>query len=154
MRKLILLLLIIMVSNISCSNKSHITKENTINENWVILDSKWQPNEEQVKIAMEEIKKFLRNIENNSDNGYFIVSAEKILNEFPQYRVQFQGNIKNGKKVIYCNFFHTEESGNEYYDSRWQENLIGVLDGGYWYWQIEYDIETGKCINFRVNGES
>ncbi len=154
MRKLILLLLIIMVSNISCSNKSHITKENIINENWAILDSEWQPNEEQVKIAMEEIKKFLRNIENNSDNGYFIVSAEKILNEFPQYRVQFQGNIKNGKKVIYCNFFHIQESGNEYYDSRWQENLIEVFDGGYWYWQIEYDIETGKCINFSVNGEA
>jgi len=29
---------------------------------------------------------------------------------------------------------------------------IRVLDGGFWFWQIEYEPCTAKCLNFASNG--
>jgi len=34
----------------------------------------------------------------------------------------------------------------------WKRKTIMVGDGGFWYWQIEYDLITGACPKFISNG--
>jgi hypothetical protein len=29
-----------------------------------------------------------------------------------------------------------------------------VLDGGFWFWQIEYDLESDTCEKFQSNGDA
>ncbi|MBN1997142.1 hypothetical protein JW935_06290 [candidate division KSB1 bacterium] len=117
-------------------------------KNQVILKSEWAPNCKHTENALIQITGFLNNIKKNTDDEYLLESAKNILREIDQYRVQFDGIIRNGQKIIFCNFFYKDDD----WDIDWQETLVEVLDGGYWYWQIEYDVETGKCINFTVNG--
>ena len=71
-----------------------------------------------------------------------------ILGQFSEYKVQFVGVIVDGKRRVYCNFFPSRE---EYFKD-WDTEVISVDDGGSWFWQIEYDIETNKCFNFMGNG--
>jgi hypothetical protein len=145
----ILLIGIIMVSFV-------FAQEIILKENQVILKTEWAPVEEQTDRALTTIVEYLNNIGENTDQVYLINSAKKILAEINQYCVQFTGINKDGKKIIHCNFFHIEDHwkhGSPGHPN-WKESLVMVLDGGYWYWQIEYDIETKKCFNFRVNGEA
>ncbi|HPF15236.1 MAG TPA: hypothetical protein PLJ12_13310, partial [Planctomycetota bacterium] len=34
----------------------------------------------------------------------------------------------------------------------WLQNLVIVDDGGFWYWQIEFDPKTGRFARFDSNG--
>ena len=97
----------------------------------------WKPSRAMIKHAQPVI---LRYIEDTN---------KEIFEKLDQYRCQYFGTIVDGKKRIHCNcFFLTEDKEN------WRTTPIVVDDGGNWYFQLEYDVETEKCINFAVNGES
>ena len=129
-------------------------------ENQVILDKGldyftdkqiWKPTEDDTKKALSAIIKFLKNPKKESIRGpqnhaFQQRESKNIHNNFSNFNVQFVGIISNGKRRIYCNFFPSREEDN------WKKHLVIMLDGGFWYWQIEYDIETGKCLNFVSNG--
>lgn len=97
----------------------------------------WKPSEAIIKKAQPVILEYIKN------------SDEKIFKNLDQYRCQYFGIIINGKRRIYCNFFWLPE-----YGENWRSNPVIVDDGGNWYFQLEYDIETGNCLNFSVNGEA
>jgi len=67
------------------------------------------------------------------------------------YRVQFVGIIRDGRKVIWCNFFPVAGKGKDEFQN-WRKERIVVDDGGFFYWQIEYDPEADKCSRFYSNG--
>ena len=144
MKKIILILIVCILIGSICYAEESISKENQ-----VILSSEWEPNEEQTKNVLVQILEFLNNIEENTDYEYYISSTKRILEEIDQYRVQFKGVVKDGKKILHCNFFHISDM-----HLNWKEVPAIVRDGGYWYWQIDYDIEEGKCISFYINGEA
>jgi hypothetical protein len=106
--------------------------------------STWLPTKEQTSRSLNAIFKFLEKPENVS--AWQKIEIEKIKQNLSEYSVQFTGIELNGKKRIWCNFFHTGASRN------WKEEVVLIKDGGFWYWTIEYDLETGNCINFRSNG--
>jgi hypothetical protein len=73
-----------------------------------------------------------------------------IYNNWKNYKVQFFGvSYADNKKLIYCNFVPKDEEFEN-----WETKEIKVKDGGFWYWQVEYDIENDKVQSFRVNGEA
>jgi len=72
----------------------------------------------------------------------------KILENTKNYRVQFIGVLHEGKKVIRCNFFPSPRNGEKDEFPRWKQQRVEVKDGGFWFWQIDYDPDTGKCMNF------
>ncbi|MFH1061497.1 MAG: hypothetical protein V1747_01255 [Candidatus Omnitrophota bacterium] len=142
MKKPALLLIMLFCTASICFSAGNIASENQ-----VIMESDWIPTEAQTEAALIHTLNFLTNIKANTENQYLIDSAEEILNEITEYRVQFKGILKQGRTIIYCNFFHISDR-----DLDWQEVFVTGLDGGYLYWQIEYDLESEQCINFSVNG--
>jgi len=55
--------------------------------------------------------------------------------------------VIGGKKIIYGNFFCSEEDN-------WRQEFVMVIDGGDCYFQVEYDVGSEKLIKLIVNGES
>ena len=119
-------------------------------DNMVILTtdypckSTWTPTDDDVQKALLKIYEFIDNPSgaNDLENKEII----KIKNKFSSYKVQFVGVEINGEKRIWCNFFCSDSF------DYWKKNVVIVDDGGFCFWQIEYDYKTGKCINFISNG--
>ena len=97
----------------------------------------WTPSKSDVAGAFPRIRAFLKS------------EAPSIAARLTQYRCQYSGIIVEGKKRIYCNFFHRD--GEMAY---WKSEPVFVLDGGDWYFQLEYDLESEKCLDLRINGEA
>jgi len=77
----------------------------------------------------------------------------EILKHRKQYRVQFLGLYRDGRKVIHCNFFPIRFPEEKQDDAAyWKREIVEVMDGGFWYWRIDYDPQTGRSSNFLVNG--
>jgi hypothetical protein len=113
--------------------------------NQIILKSEnWQPQSEQTKQALVAIQKYLE--VHSTTNNWQAGEIKKILQHSAEYRVQFAGMI-HGRKIIWCNFFPANEPRND-----WKKEKVEVMDGGFWYWQIEFDPVSGKCLNFSSNG--
>ena len=123
----------------------HITPENM-----VILNadspykSTWTPTEEQILKALSTIYEFIDNP--TGINDWQKKEIAKIKKNLSLYRVQFVGIEIEGEKRIWCNFFSNDRI------DYWKEGVVIVLDGGFWYWEIQYDVKTGECVNFISNG--
>jgi hypothetical protein len=97
----------------------------------------WKPSKAVIKRAQPVILEYIKD------------SDSEIYESLGQYRCQYFGIIVNGKKRIYCSFFRLTEDKRD-----WRTRPIVVDGGGNWYFQLEYDVETARCLNFAVNGES
>ena len=73
----------------------------------------------------------------------------KILKNLKNYNVQFIGYIKNGKRYIHCSFFPSLDIDD---NKNWKKETVFVLDGGFWYWSIDYCVDDKKCYSFGSNG--
>ena len=97
----------------------------------------WRPSRATIEKAEPVILEYIKD------------SDQEIFEHLDQYRCQYFGIIVDGRKRIYCNFFWYTENKKD-----WRTRPIVVMDGGNWYFQLEYDVETDRCLNFAVNGES
>ncbi len=101
---------------------------------WPYCDGpKWIPTVKQVKAAKDSI---LNYIEQSNSSTYLSLN---------KYRCQYFGISVNGKKRIYCNFFL--RAG----EKDWKTKVVFAYGGGYRYFHLEYDVESGMCRNFSVN---
>jgi hypothetical protein len=116
--------------------------------NQVILPS-WlsKPSEKNTHDALVAIQAFLE--KRSSTNDWQALEVKKILQHATEYRVQFKATTRGLRKVIRCNFFPASESLLE---EIWKKEEVKVMDGGFWFWQIEFDPSTGECLNFSSNG--
>ena len=124
------------------SNMKHISGSilSTTNGHYVPYSSDgkttgWTPTTEQIKKAQPVILNFIKK------------SNKEIYNNINKYRCQYFGIIVNGKKRIYCNVFRLTK-----FHKNWKTKPVIVDDGGNHYFQLEYDVVTGKCLNFSING--
>ena len=103
-----------------------------------LTQADWTPSEEQISKAEPDILKYIEQ------------SNPRIFQNLNKYRCQYWGITVEGRKRIYCNFFRLT------WDERfsWRTEPVIVFDGGDSYFQLEYDIETEKCLNFMVNGQA
>jgi hypothetical protein len=69
-------------------------------------------------------------------------AADSILRDFGSYTVQFIGLVREGKRVIYCNF---DKTGEDDLSSRFS---FGIPDSGTATWRIEYDLQTKKYFDY------
>ena len=121
-------------------------------ENQAILTGAWTPTAELTAKALLAIQTFLENPKDQSD--WSKKQIGKILENGSRYRVQFIGVEENGRRILRCNFFpESSPDGREMFP-QWKERMIFVLDGGFWFWRVDYDIETGECSNFESNGNA
>jgi hypothetical protein len=106
----------------------------------------WVPSPEEAEMALVAVCEFLRQ-RSGGGEGHDPY-AERILQKFGSYRVQFIGEVKAGKKIILCNFFPL--SGDR---PRWKRERVWVLDGGTEYWQVSVDPASGHCLEFVHSGD-
>ncbi len=106
-----------------------------------LAESHWLPSESIVKKAEPVVIEYIKQKDPN------------ILRKLPEYRCQYMGIIKKGKKLLFCNFL-LYRGEKDLFTKDWKNRIVWVLDGGECFFQIEYDIELKKCISFSVNGEA
>jgi hypothetical protein len=114
---------------------------------WFPHEITWIPDENQTDEALKEIFNFLHSPPQEYKK-YSETEIGKIRDNLPNYKVQFIGITVDGQKRIHCNFFPA--SDDELFD--WKNSYIFVIDGGFSFWRIEYDLNTKKCLNFESNG--
>lgn len=86
-------------------------------------------------------------------DSYQLSQIHLIRQHARQYRVQFVGRYRKGKKVVLCNFFpirFPEEKDDGF--SYWKQQLVEVTDNGFWFWRIEYESQLDRCMGFTSNG--
>jgi hypothetical protein len=69
---------------------------------------------------------------------------------FKEYRVQFVGYVKDGHKIIHCNFFHNMSASNDF--AYWKEREALVLDGGLYFWHCHFDLDEKRIFDLLMNG--
>jgi hypothetical protein len=75
-------------------------------------------------------------------------AIDTILERLPEYKRQYVGLLEDGRRVLYANFF-CDTFG---YD--WGQEFVSVADGGACFFQLRYDVETGRYFDLMVNGEA
>jgi len=123
-------------------------------EHQTILQGEWTPTKEQTDKALSAAIILVRQTAaqpagTSAAEKYQVEGAKAISHEMATYAVQFTGQTRKGQKVIHCSFFPTAEFK---YFTNWKELSVMVEDGGYGFWQIDYDPATGKCGELQING--
>ena len=110
----------------------------------------WEPSIDDVSRAEERIRQFLVSAHNDPNlDAYQRANLAFILDNLEDYLRQYVGIVVDGEKRIGCNFFLSDRSFPD-----WERRPVFVLDGGHYFWQIEYDLLGDECINFYVHGEA
>lgn len=114
----------------------------------VIFGIDWVPTKADTASALKAIFRYVGSY-NEIRDSFWKEEIAKLKLQFPEYYVQIYGRVKNGKRIIHCNFFFREREQDF---PNWKKETVLVRDGGVYFWRIDYDIETGKCMNFETNG--
>jgi hypothetical protein len=77
---------------------------------------------------------------------------EKILANLDKFDAQYAGVYIGGRKRILCNFMRRESGPESFLGNSRMCQWAQVSDGGFWYWQIQFDVATGTCLAFQSNG--
>ena len=142
---LVLLTLVVMHATALAGIETYISFTNQVVLEWGI----WTPTPEEVHKALLSIQSILERPGTTDD--YSMTDIKMILKHTKEYRVQFLGAIRDGKKVIWCNFFPAPRGGRDDFQD-WKQEKVKVEDGGFWFWHIDYDLNTNKCLEFHSNG--
>ena len=111
----------------------------------ILSSGRWKPSVDDTQKALATIQVFLENT--NLSNNRTKNEIKKIQEHAKEYRVQFVGIVRDGKRLVLCNFFRADDVD----EPDWRHNEVRVMDGGFWYWRIEYDPSVEKCLNFSSN---
>ena len=95
----------------------------------------WTPSESDIAAAGPKIEAFLKS------------SAPTLASRLPKYRCQYFGITVEGKQRIYCNFFARDAGFPD-----WKSKCVFVLDGGDQFFQLQYDVESSRCMCLTING--
>lgn len=109
---------------------------------WLVkADDFWTPSADDILKLEEGLAEYL------SRNSGAFSSQPPAWERLDEYRRQYLGYEIGGKKIIYGNFFCSQED-------QWRGELILVMDGGDCYFQVEYDVASREFIKLLVNGEA
>ena len=117
----------------------------------ILTTGAWTPSVEETQKALIAIQAFLE-WPTSGGNQRSKYEIKMILENARSYRVQLVGQIRQKRRVILCNFFRAPLTGEKDEYADWKHNPVSLCcDGGHWYWKIDYDPGTGKCLNFLPN---
>jgi hypothetical protein len=110
----------------------------------------WGPSIDDVSRAEKCIRQFLESLQRDPNLGtYQQENVAFILENLEQYRRQYVGVVVDGEKRIWCNMFLSDHSFPD-----WERVPVFVLDGGKYFWEIEYSLPRDECTDFYVHGEA
>lgn len=147
--KLLISIIALMASITSCFSEDPFIDTHhqvILSDKNVIADPKneitvWHPTKKETDKALTRIHEYL--LSKRKSNS----EIDSIIKHRKEYGVQFVGIIRNKKKYIFCNFFRFDEDF-----SNWRNSMVFVFDGGFWFWNIEYNIGDDTCDSLSING--
>lgn len=71
----------------------------------------------------------------------------RILTHLPETRRQYIGIVVAGSRRVFVNCFPKESFPD------WSRQFIFVLDGGDWFWGVQYEPKGKSFLSFAYNGE-
>jgi len=101
-------------------------------------DGYWEPTERDVQALEIRLPAYLR--------ARPEVSATRVLERLSQYRRQYAGFLRGGRKSIYVNLFLSE------YGEQWRSDVVLVCDGGIGFWGVEFDTDIQYLVHVAYNG--
>ena len=108
--------------------------------------SSYTPSKEEIINAETILKAKLKEV-----NKFKINQSNKcpiIHKQLCKYNRQYFGIIdKNGKKVVFINFIWEKSTPNN-----WDKEIIMVLDGCSYYWNIKVNISDNSLYDLNING--
>lgn len=136
-------------------------------QNWVVLrdatelNSTWIPAEAQIPGLMRGARVYLLQTLNRTSHDrpqdeiqqikseFLRREIQEILSAWDHYVCQAVGHSKQGRKLIHLSFLLPAafEPGLD-----WRKEVVQVEDGGMTFWQIDYDPEDQRFLNFHPSG--
>lgn len=116
----------------------------------------WTPNSEliarlesKLRPALEEESRSQIPPGEPGRRAFLIGEAGKILAHFEEYKRQYVGIILlNGSRRVFLNCFRPSDDPSD----GWRQDLVVVDDGGFWFWQIQFDLDSQHFVDFTSNG--
>lgn len=124
----------------------------------------WTPSEADIDALESRLRKALEAARTNPEQldpdsaadparrAYVSGEIGKILDHLPEYRRQYLGIRLAESKRVWVYFFPGEPKDRSDPYDYWLDRLVMVLDGGFWYWSIQFDPSTGNFVEFYSNG--
>lgn len=114
----------------------------------IMPGKRFTPTKEEIFEAEKALKSKLKEANRNLENQY---NSPIIHRNLKKYKRQYSGYINgNGEKVLYINSLWKKNEE----ETKWLQQIIMVSDGGSYYWNIEYNLNTDELINLSVNGSA
>ncbi len=119
----------------------------TKSETEIPLANKFTPTRNMVDLVENALKKDLKKL-----NQKLINQPPIIHKNLKKYKRQYIGYIDSkGNKILYINFFW-DRTERKHFDKMWLQKWIYVSDGGSFFWNIKYNLETDKLFELSING--
>lgn len=109
-------------------------------------EKRFTPSKDEITFAELALENQLKEINKNRPNQSSSPIIDKNLNKYK--RQYFGGVDENGRKYLLINCFWSERENS----NGWLNGMVIVMDGGSYYWQIKYYIDTNELKNLMVNG--
>jgi hypothetical protein len=77
---------------------------------------------------------------------------DRVLQDLDSYRRQYVGILVDGRRRILVNAFPGLEAGGTDWHYYWRHQYVEVSDGGYRYWEIQFEVSSGKYSNCSQHG--
>ena len=113
----------------------------------LIPGKRFTPTRQEIDKAETALRTELKELNKQLINQHTTPIIHKKLKK---YKRQYFGYIDNkGNKILRINCFWDKDN-----DSRdnWLKDRISVQDGGSYYWNIKFNLNTGKLFDLQVNG--
>ncbi len=112
----------------------------------IMPGKRFTPTKEDIFKAENALKSKLKEANRNFENQS---NSPIIHRNLKKYKRQYFGFINDkGEKILYINSLWK----NNEKETKWLQQIIMVSDGGSYYWNIEFNLETDELINLSVNG--
>ena len=95
----------------------------------------------------------IRSLEHGLASALFDADCAAYIREnLASYRRQYVGVVADGRRRILVNAFRFWEGEEPESHDYWRHQYVFVNDGGYYYWRIQFDVNTEKYSEFNQNG--
>lgn len=114
------------------------------------FNARFTPTKDEVKQAEEIIKEQLKELNKNllNQTGKCPVIHKKLS----KYKRQYVGIITaQGEKIVWVNFVWGKDIDAL---QKWKDEIIIVLDGCSYYWNVKVNLNKGKLFDLSVNGSA
>ncbi|WP_026725500.1 hypothetical protein [Flavobacterium sasangense] len=114
--------------------------------NDLMQQNRFTPTKEEIFKAENALKSKLKYLNNPLINQS---SSPIIHKNLKKYKRQYFGYINDkGEKILYINSLWSKSNRENY----WLQQIIIGSDGGSYYWNIEYNLETDELESLKING--